>query len=145
MLNTSRYRIIAVGKVSKTWIQQGINLYIKRIPGLTINEIKNSNPIKEGKLILKSIKKGELVVILGEEFKAMSSLQFANSLNANSNQRIVFIVGGADGISPEVKDIASLKISLSPLTFPHELARLLLIEQIYRAQTILQGTPYHRT
>ena len=74
----------------------------------------------------------------------LSSIQFANYLKDLGNQRIAFIIGGAEGIDPEIKTSAHLQLSLSPMTFPHELVLLLLIEQLYRATTIIQAGPYHR-
>ena len=144
MFNPSHHRILAIGKVRKRWIQHGIALYLKRLPGLTINELRDSTPEKETKEILSSLKKNESLVVLGEEFQSITSLEFANHLNQFESRHLVFVIGGSEGISPEVKKISPWKLSLSSLTFPHDIARLLLIEQIYRAQTILKGNPYHR-
>ena len=145
MLNLYRYRILAVGKVKKAWIQEGINLYLKRLPGLIISEIRNSNPKKEAQIILSSLKKNEHVVLLGEESSAFSSIEFSQKLDEFGKKRLVFIIGGTDGVSSELEKVAHMRLSLSPLTFPHEIARLLLIEQIYRAQSILTKSPYHRS
>ena len=144
MLNPSRYRILAIGKVRKLWIQKGISLYIKRLPGLTISELRDSNPKKEAVAIRNSLKSNERPVVLDEKSDPLSSIQFANHLKTFESQRLVFIIGGSDGIDSEIKKLALWKLSLSPLTFPHEIARLILIEQLFRAQSILQGNPYHR-
>ena len=144
MLNPSRYRILSIGKVRKAWIQEGISLYIKRLPGLKISELRDSNPKKEALAIRSSLRNNELAVVLDETSNPLSSIQFANHLKTFENQRLVFIIGGSDGIDSEIKSLASWKLSLSPLTFPHEIARLILVEQIFRAQSILQGSPYHR-
>ena len=144
MLNPSRYRILAIGKIRKSWIQEGISLYIKRLPGLEISELRDSNPKKEALAIRNSLKSNELAVILDEKSNPLSSIQFANHLKTFENQRLVFIIGGSDGIDSEIKNLASWKLSLSPLTFPHDMARLILVEQLFRAQSIIQGSPYHR-
>ncbi len=144
MFNSSRYRILAIGKARKKWILEGTNSYLTRLPGLIINEIRDANPKKETEAILAAIKKDESLAVLSEEYKTLSSISFAHELNQRGSQRIVFVIGGPDGIPSQIKDIASWQFSLSPMTFPHDLARLLLTEQIYRAQTILQGNSYHR-
>ncbi len=144
MLNPSRYRILAIGKIRKSWIQEGISLYIKRLPGLEISELRDSNPKKEALAIRNSLRNNELTVVLDEKSNPLSSIQFANHLKTFENQRLVFIVGGSEGIDSEIKNLASWKLSLSPLTFPHEIARLILVEQLFRAQSIIQGSPYHR-
>ena len=134
-----------MGKVKKAWIQEGINLYLKRLPGLTISEIRDSNPEKEAENILSIIKKEELIVVLSEESNLFSSITFSHKLSQLANQRLVFVVGGSDGISSKIKNIADWNLSLSSFTFPHEIARLLLVEQIYRAYSIITNSPYHRS
>ena len=144
MLSPSRYRICAVGKVKKPWIQDGINSYMKRLPGLTITEIRDSNPKKEACSISSSLRKNEFLIALTEEADTISSVDLASRLQKLENHRLVFLVGGANGLYSDIKESANWQLSLSPLTFPHEIARLLLIEQLYRAHAILQGSPYHR-
>ena len=144
MLNTSRYQIIAVGKVKKKWIQAGLELYLNRLPGLKIIEIKDSTQKKEVLAIKQVIKKNELLITLNETGKSFTSKEFASKLQESNNQLLTFVIGGASGLSPEINDRASWQLSLSPFTFPHELARLILVEQLYRAQTISKGGPYHR-
>ncbi len=144
MLNTSRLRIIAIGKVRKKWIQSGIDLYLNRLPGLTINEIRDSNLPKEAKSIKTALGKDETLVSLSESGEALTSIQLAHRLKKSGHRSLAFVIGGPNGLSPEIDDIAAWNFSLSALTFPHEIARLLLIEQIYRAQSITQGSPYHR-
>ncbi len=141
---TSRYRIIAIGKVRKVWIQKGISLYLKRMPELAITEIRDSSPQKESRAIKSALKNDELMVVLTEEGEALSSLAFSQRLQNFGSKKLTFVIGGAEGLTPELKAIANWKVSLSPMTFPHEIARLLLIEQLYRAHSIFQGTPYHR-
>ena len=145
MINPSRYRIIAVGKIKKPWLQEGVKTYLKRLPGLQINEIRDNNSKKETEAIISLIRKDELVVVLSEEHETYSSIKFSEKLQSFGNQRLVFIIGGADGISSKIKSISKWDLSLSTYTFPHEIAQLLLIEQLYRAQSIISKTPYHRS
>ena len=143
-MNPSRCRILAVGKVRRSWIRDGIELYSKRLPGLEIIEIRDSTPDKEAESIRASLRADEHLIALMEEGDAVGSIPFARRLDQLGNQRLAFVIGGADGLTNELKGRAHWQLSLSPMTFPHELARLMLIEQLFRAQAILQGSPYHR-
>ena len=144
MLNLSRYKIIAIGRIKKKWIQEGIEMYLKRLPGLEVLEIKDSNQTKEEHTIKEIISKNEILVTLNENGQSFTSKQLATKLLNSYNQKIIFVIGGASGLSASLNNSASWQLSLSPLTFPHEIARLLLIEQLYRAKTIVQGGPYHK-
>ena len=144
MINISHYKIIAVGKIKKKWIQEGIEIYLKRLPGLEVIEIKDYNQTKEELTIKEFISKNEILVTLNENGQSFTSKQLATKLLNSYNQKIIFVIGGAAGLSPSLNNSASWQLSLSPLTFPHEIARLLLIEQLYRAKTITQGGPYHK-
>ena len=144
MLNISHYKIIAVGKIKKKWIKTGIEVYLNRLPGLKVIEIKDSNQTKEECLIKEILRKNDTLVTLNENGHSFSSKQLSEKLLNSHNQNISFVIGGATGLSPSLNCSASWQLSLSPLTFPHEIARLLLLEQIYRAQTITQGSPYHK-
>ena len=144
MINISRYKIIAIGKIKKFWIKEGIDIYLKRLPGLKVIEIKDNTQIKEENSIKEIIKKNETLVTLNENGQSFTSKQLAKKLLNSHNQNITFVIGGASGLSSSLNSCASWQLSLSPLTFPHEIARLLLIEQIYRAKTITQGGPYHK-
>ena len=144
MINISRYKIIAVGKIKKKWIQEGIDKYLKRLPGLEVIEIKDNNQTKEENTIREIISKNEILVTLNENGQSFTSKQLATKLLNSHNQNIIFFIGGALGLAPSLNNLASWQLSLSPLTFPHEIARLLLIEQLYRAKTIAQGGPYHK-
>ena len=79
-----------------------------------------------------------------EQGETLESIPFAQRLEQLSSERIAFVIGGADGLTEALKAEAHWRLSLSPMTFPHELARLMLVEQLFRAQAILQGRPYHR-
>ena len=144
MLNISHYKIIAIGKIKKKWIQTGIEMYLSRLPGLKILEIKDNTQTKEENIIKEIIRKNETLVTLNENGHSFTSMQLSKKLLNSHNQNITFVIGGATGLSPSINNSASWQLSLSPLTFPHEIARLLLIEQLYRAQTIIQGSPYHK-
>tara|TARA_B100001059_G_scaffold123340_1_gene123301 strand:- start:709 stop:1143 length:435 start_codon:yes stop_codon:yes gene_type:complete len=143
-MNPSRCRIIAIGKVRKTWVQEGIELYLKRLPGLTVVELRDGNPEKEAESIRQTLRSDEWPVMLMEQGETLTSISFSERLRNLGSQRLAFVIGGADGLTAELKGLAHWKLSLSPMTFPHELARLLLIEQLFRAQAIQQGSPYHR-
>ncbi len=144
MLNISHYKIIAIGKIKKKWVQSGIDMYLNRLPGLKIIEIKDSTQEKEESTIKDILKKNETLITLNENGHSFTSKRLATKLLDSHTQNITFVIGGATGLSPSLNTSASWQLSLSPLTFPHEIARLLLIEQLYRAQTILQGGPYHK-
>ena len=144
MINLSRYKIIAIGKTKKKWIREGIEMYLARLPGLKIIEIKDSSQTKEEYMIKELIKKNEILVTLNENGKCFTSKQFTKKLIDCHNQNITFAIGGATGLNPSLNNSAAWQLSLSPLTFPHEVARLLLIEQLYRAKTIAQGGSYHK-
>ena len=143
-MNLSRCRIIAIGKVRKRWVQDGVELYLKRLPGLSVTELRDSTRTKEADAIRQILRPDELPVLLMEQGKTLSSAEFAFRLESLGSERLAFVIGGADGLTDDLKASARWQLSLSPMTFPHELARLLLLEQLYRAQAILQGSPYHR-
>jgi 23S rRNA (pseudouridine1915-N3)-methyltransferase len=115
---------------------------IKNVGKLSSNDLK----IKEGKLILKNIGSTDKVILLDEKGKSFSSIDFSNLLNQkllDSTKKLVFVVGGAFGFSEEVYKKADSKISLSKMTFSHQMIRLIFKEQLYRAFTILKGEKYH--
>ena len=144
MLNISHLKIIAIGKIKKKWIKEGIEMYLKRLPGLEIKEIKDSTQLKEEHTIKEIIRKNEILVTLNENGQSFTSKQLAAKLLNSHNQNITFVIGGASGLPSSLNNSANWQLSLSPLTFPHEIARLLLIEQLYRAKTITQYGPYHK-
>ena len=143
-MNPARIRILAVGKVRRGWIQEGIELYRKRLPGLSIVELRDSTPEKEAEAIQAALKPREQLIALMEQGETLASIPMAQRLEAFGLERLAFVIGGADGLTAELKCQAHWQLSLSPMTFPHELARLMLLEQLFRAQAILQGRPYHR-
>ena len=135
MLQTNRLSINAIGKIKKSWIREGINQYKKRMPDLLIYEFKN----------FKNFQSESIIISLAEEGKSFNSKQFSSLLLNYKNKKISFLIGDADGLPQSIKDESDLILSLSPLTLPHEIARLVLIEQIYRAVSITQNSPYHRS
>ena len=144
MLNPSRIRILAVGKVRKGWVSEGVELYRRRLSGLEVVELRDGGMVKEAEAITAELRSGERLVALCEEGQTYDSVGFARALTGSGSERLAFVIGGADGLDPALKARASWRLSLSPMTFPHELARLLLLEQLYRALSIQQGGPYHR-
>jgi len=132
MLNPARIRVLAVGKVRKGWVREGLATYLKRLPGITVLELRESSPEREAEALLAELRGDEQLVALSEEGQALGSAQLAERLRDSGS------------LTPRLRQRAAWILSLSPLTFPHDLARLLLLEQLYRAQTILQGGPYHR-
>ena len=136
MLQTNRLSINAIGKIKKNWIREGINQYKKRMPDLIISETKSFN--------IDNIRVNNIIICLTEEGQSFNSIELTSLLLNFKNKKINFLIGDADGIPSDIKDKSNLLLSLSPLTFPHELARLILIEQIYRAVSISNNSPYHR-
>lgn len=141
------------------WVEQGYNEYVKRMPRdmpLQLIEIpmprrqKNADPqklkIQEGESILQSLGSSDHVVALEVEGKPWSTPQLSQQMERwrMSGQDVALLVGGPDGLSNACRARANQQWSLSPLTLPHPLVRVLLAEQLYRAWTILQGHPYHR-
>ena len=145
LLQPSRIRVLAIGKVKRPWLLDGIAFYAKRLPGLEVAELKDSTQAKEADAVRNARKPAERLVLLTEEGRKLDSLRFAEQLGDWASERVALVIGGADGHSPALRQEADALLSLSALTFPHELARLVLMEQLYRASTILQGGPYHRT
>jgi 23S rRNA (pseudouridine1915-N3)-methyltransferase len=145
-----RLTIISVGHKMPDWVATATQDYVKRMPadcGIEIKEIKpDLSPAKEALKIAASIPKGARVIALDERGKDQTTQQLATQL-ANWRQEgidIVFLIGGADGLDTSLKENAQALWRLSSLTLPHAMARVLLVEQLYRAWSILQGHPYHR-
>ena len=144
LLQPARIRILAIGKLKRAWVAEGVAFYRKRLPGLEVVELKDSTPAKEAEAIRAARKPAERLVLLSEEGQQLNSVALAELLGGWASERLALVIGGADGHDPSLKQQADALLSLSALTFPHELARLMLVEQLYRASTILQGGPYHR-
>lgn len=154
-----KIRLIVVGKTNSDYIKTGESDYEDRLKHyckfeeLLIPPIKNSGKlakkdlkIKEGELILKNIDPMDQLVLLDEKGKSFSSIDFSGFLNQkllSSTKRLVFVIGGAFGFSEEIYKRADSKLSLSKMTFSHQMIRLIFKEQLYRAFTILKGEKYH--
>ena len=150
-------KLIVVGKTKSSELVRLINEYVKRINFykkfkiIIVNSLKSKKnsekEIKkiEGENILKSVKKNELIFLLDENGKSFNSRKFADFLSNKfkTNKSIVFIVGGAHCFSNEIKHKSNEIISLSEMTFSHQIIRLFFTEQLYRALTILNNHPYH--
>ena len=145
LLQPARIRILAIGKLKRAWVAEGVAFYRKRLPGLEVVELKDSTPAKEAEAIRAARKPAERLVLLSEEGRQLNSVNLADLLGGWASERLALVIGGADGHDPSLKQQADALLSLSAMTFPHELARLMLVEQLYRASTILQGGPYHRS
>lgn len=141
-------KIITVGKIKDRGLQakiDGFTKWLSPYAKLEIVEVRDSNIEKEGAAILKSIAKEKgFIFALSEEGKEFTSNKFSQKL-AGIDQKLVFIIGGPFGLSPAVKQRADCLFSLSKMTFTHEMARLFLLEQIYRAIDIARGGKYHNT
>ena len=150
--------LILVGKTQSKIFKVGIDDYVSRrehdMPFniTTIPELKNTKSLsedqqkqKEGELILKEIQPSDTVVLLDEHGAEYRSVEYANWLKQKQNtaRRLVFIIGGPYGFSSDVYARANEKISLSRMTFSHQMVRLIFTEQLYRACTIIKGEPYH--
>ena len=144
----SRIKILAVGKIKENYILEGIYEYVKRMKNkrLEIIELKDSTKEEECNYILEKFKKlkGYITISLDEHGKELTSIEFAEFIKRIKLKDIVFIIGGPDGLNKPILDKVDYKISLSRMTLTHEMARLFLIEQIYRAFTIIEGKRYHR-
>ncbi|HEX3020163.1 MAG TPA: 23S rRNA (pseudouridine(1915)-N(3))-methyltransferase RlmH [Chitinispirillaceae bacterium] len=140
-------RLIVVGKIKDHCLLTKIDEYKRRISyesRLEIVEIQDSSPEIEALKIKQILSKDPgFVIALSEEGRELDSVSFAGKL-ANINGRISFIIGGPCGLSKEIKSLSREVMSLSRMTFTHEMARLLLLEQIYRAGTIINNRKYHR-
>ncbi len=151
--------VLLIEKTNEAYLNEGINQYIKRLSNYcslhisTINVPKNlrqrtQSEQKRGEadLILKELKDSDYVVVLDEKGKEISSEEFAlfiQKQQLNSSKRLVFIVGGPFGFDQKIYDKANFKLSLSSMTFSHQMVRLFFLEQLYRAFTILKGEKYH--
>ena len=149
-------KLICVGKIKEKYLNEAIDEYKKRLskytkldivelPDISYNEI--DKVIKEeGKLVLKHIKETDNVIVLDINGQELSSVELTNKLCTleSHNSNMTFIIGGSYGLSEEVKTRANYKLSFSKLTFPHQLFRVMLLEQIYRTYKIRNNENYHK-
>ncbi len=151
--------LITVGKTNIRFIQEGIAEYTRRLSHyipfsiITVPDLKNlskldkeQQKIAEGQKIISMIQPGDYVVLLDERGKQYSSVEFSSFIEKGmlaGRKKIIFVVGGPFGFSREMYERADSQLSLSKMTFNHEMVRLFFVEQIYRAMTILRGEQYH--
>ncbi|MCQ2160310.1 MAG: 23S rRNA (pseudouridine(1915)-N(3))-methyltransferase RlmH [Bacteroidales bacterium] len=151
--------LLTVGKTDVKWVREGLELYSSRLVHyipfslVEIPELKNVSALsqdqiksREGELILKHIKPADELVLLdehGREFRSVEFAEFIEGRMSRSSRDLVFVIGGAYGFSGDVYSRADSKISLSKMTFSHQMVRTIFAEQLYRAFTIMRGEPYH--
>ena len=151
--------LLLIGKTNSKFLIDGIQEYVKRLSFYIpfnikyLNDTKNTRKLSqeqqkqlEGKMILDSLEKSDYVVLLDEHGTEFTSIEFARYIEKKQStvqRQLVFIVGGPYGFSDDVKKRANEKISMSKMTFSHEMIRLFFVEQLYRAMTIINNDPYH--
>lgn len=156
-------KIICIGKLKEAFYADAAAEYIKRLGGycrIEIDELpeirlpavpseaeKDGALLREAERIVPRIPKDSLVIAMCVEGKEIDSPQFSEFMNAcalNGKNRLCFIIGGSFGLHEDIKKLATLRMSMSKLTFPHHLARIMLLEQLYRAFKIAEGSKYHK-
>lgn len=151
--------LLCIGKTDEGFVQAGIENYVKRLKHyitfniLVIPDIKNvknisqdQQKIKEGELLLKQMSNLDFVVLLderGREFRSLDFSKFIEQKMVGSVNHLIFVIGGPYGFSKEVYDRANQQISLSKMTFSHQMIRMFFVEQLYRAFSIMRNEPYH--
>ncbi|MBC7744604.1 MAG: 23S rRNA (pseudouridine(1915)-N(3))-methyltransferase RlmH [Flavobacterium sp.] len=151
--------LLTIGKTEDKYLLEGMEKYLKRLKHyvtfavMELPELKNTKSLsqdqqksREAELILKNISATDQLILLDENGMTLSSTEFSGFLNKKmsaSVQQLIFIVGGPYGFSDDIYKRATEKISLSRMTFSHQMVRLFFIEQVYRAFTIIKGEPYH--
>lgn len=153
-----RICLLTVGKTDAGWVREGLETYSSRLSRYVpfsvseIPELKNASALskaqvkeKEGELILSRVTPRDTVILLDEKGKEYSSSEFAKEISklTASGKNIVFVIGGPYGFSEPVYSRCDGKVSLSRMTFTHQMVRTIFVEQLYRAFTIIKGEPYH--
>ncbi len=152
-------KLVTVGKTDVPWVREGLDLYVSRLRHyvpftlVEIPQLKNVSAFsqeqikeKEGELILKQVAPGETVILLDERGRQYRSVEWADWIQRQlslGGKGLVFVIGGAYGFSQKVYDRANGLVSLSKMTFSHQMVRTVFAEQLYRAFTIIRGEPYH--
>ncbi len=150
-----------IGKTAFPYLKEGMAVYEKRLghylpfESVILPDVKNAGKMKteqlkkeEAKIVLSKVKSEDYLVLLDEKGRQYSSVEFAQFLEKRlqaSHRRLIFLVGGAFGFAPELYERAQAKLSLSKMTFSHQMVRLFFLEQVYRAMTILRGEKYHNS
>ena len=150
--------LLTVGKTDIAWVREGLETYSSRLVHYVpfnvreIPELKNTSSLskaqvkeKEGELILGCVSASDTVILLDEHGKELTSVGFAREIESmtNAGRNVVFVIGGAYGFSDAVYSRCNGKVSLSKMTFSHQMVRTIFAEQLYRAFTIIKGQPYH--
>lgn len=151
--------LLVIGKTDEDYLITGIKKYVGRLGHYVSFEMKEIPDIRNRKtlseeqqkksesfLLLSQFQAGDYIILLDENGKQFTSVEFSENLEklmASGSKRIVFVIGGPYGFSQDVYAKANAKMSLSPMTFSHQMVRLIFVEQLYRAFTILKGEPYH--
>lgn len=160
MLNIN---IVCVGKIKENYLKGAIDEYSKRLtkycnlkiveladeklPGKLYDSVRNEVKEKECRKIIEAIKKDSYIICLDLTGKQLSSEQFSRKIeeiSLNFNSTITFVIGGTLGLTQEVLQMANEKLCFSKMTFPHQLMRMILLEQVYRSYRIMKGEPYHK-
>jgi len=158
-----KFHLLAIGHRMPDWVAAGFDEYARRMPGETPLLLRQIRPARrsagdsgagetarvmreEAALLRAAIPAGALIVALDERGKAMTTEQWSQRVNKwlQGGRDVAFLVGGADGLEPGLKDSADVLLSLSSMTLPHQLVRVVLAEQLYRAFSMLSNHPYHR-
>ncbi|MCX6238981.1 MAG: 23S rRNA (pseudouridine(1915)-N(3))-methyltransferase RlmH [Bacteroidia bacterium] len=151
--------LLTIGNTDKKYMKEGLDDYVKRLSFYmsfemkVIPDIKNRNSLteelqkeKEGQLILNQVSSGDFLILLDERGTEFSSIEFSKWIEKkmiSGIRQIVFVIGGPYGFSNTVYQRSDFKISLSKMTFSHQMVRIIFVEQIYRAMTIIKNEPYH--
>lgn len=145
-----KINLITIGKLKEKFLIEGVSEYLKRIKiyaKIEVKEILECKTVEEeGKKLLAQVPKESFVIVLdvgGEELNSEEFAKKLDELTLRGKSNITFIIGGAFGISEEVRNVANFRLSLSKMTFTHQMARFLIVEQIYRAFKINRGENYH--
>ena len=145
-----KIKICAIGRLKEKFLVDGVGEYLKRLKPfakIEVAEIPECRTLEEeGTKLLAQVLRESFVIVLDVAGEMLSSEKFAEkiaALNLHGVSDITFIIGGAFGLSEEVRRAADFRLSFSPMTFTHQFARLILVEQIYRAFKIIRGEPYH--
>lgn len=140
-------KIIAIGKTRNKNLIDLNKFFLKQMKNLKIEILSKSNKFDENVKIMKKIKQRDYVIALDSQGESIDSIKFSNLINSSEtyiNKEIVFVIGGSEGLDKNIIARADKVLSFSKLTFQHQIVRLLLIEQIYRAKKIQENHPYHK-
>ncbi|MCX6270224.1 MAG: 23S rRNA (pseudouridine(1915)-N(3))-methyltransferase RlmH [Bacteroidetes bacterium] len=154
-----KFSLVFTGKTSESYLREGVKVYLDRIRHYLPVEVKEITPLretrgldpamiraKESEWFLKNLPSSGYLVLLDEAGSELTSMELSAFLQARMNQGIrhmIFLTGGAYGVTEEIKKKSNFILSLSKMTFTHQMSRLIIVEQLYRALTILKGEPYH--